>query len=136
MKTYPAVPALPGIIQKIVDSHKVKNVACFGLRLSHLQSEDVHWLHPDMGVSNVREKFELAHAPEEWNEGAFLGFENDNNCSLDEEEEPAVSKTASDRLDPPIEEQRKHGNSTQKHFLALTSQLKRSPSWALGLGGI
>ncbi|XP_062987252.1 focal adhesion kinase 1 isoform X6 [Elgaria multicarinata webbii] len=55
-----------GIIQKIVDSHKVKNVACYGLRLSHLQSEDVHWLHPDMGVSNVREKFELAHAPEEW----------------------------------------------------------------------
>ncbi|XP_042319759.1 focal adhesion kinase 1 isoform X9 [Sceloporus undulatus] len=55
-----------GIIQKIVDSHKVKNVACYGLRLSHLQSEEVHWLHPDMGVSNVREKFELAHPPEEW----------------------------------------------------------------------
>nr|XP_034981239.1 focal adhesion kinase 1 isoform X14 [Zootoca vivipara] len=55
-----------GIIQKIVDSHKVKNVACYGLRLSHLQSEEVHWLHPDMGVSNVREKFELSHAPEEW----------------------------------------------------------------------
>uniref|UniRef100_A0A8C3JK14 Protein tyrosine kinase 2 n=1 Tax=Calidris pygmaea TaxID=425635 RepID=A0A8C3JK14_9CHAR len=48
-----------GIIQKIVDSHKVKNVACYGLRLSHLQSEEVHWLHLDMGVSNVREKFEL-----------------------------------------------------------------------------
>ncbi|XP_066479821.1 focal adhesion kinase 1 isoform X3 [Tiliqua scincoides] len=55
-----------GIIQKIVDSHKVKNVACYGLRLSHLQSEEVHWLHPDMGVSNVRENFELTHAPEEW----------------------------------------------------------------------
>ncbi|XP_039190511.1 focal adhesion kinase 1 isoform X16 [Crotalus tigris] len=55
-----------GIIQKIVDCHKVKNVACFGLRLSHLQSEEVHWLHPDMGVSNVREKFEVGHAPEEW----------------------------------------------------------------------
>nr|XP_020660199.1 focal adhesion kinase 1 isoform X5 [Pogona vitticeps]XP_020660200.1 focal adhesion kinase 1 isoform X5 [Pogona vitticeps] len=55
-----------GIIQKIVDSHKVENVACYGLRLSHLQSEEVHWLHPDMGVSNVREKFELAHAPDEW----------------------------------------------------------------------
>uniref|UniRef100_A0A8C5U3Z3 Focal adhesion kinase 1 n=1 Tax=Malurus cyaneus samueli TaxID=2593467 RepID=A0A8C5U3Z3_9PASS len=55
-----------GIIQKIVDSHKVKNVACYGLRLSHLQSEEVHWLHLDMGVSNVREKFELTHPPEEW----------------------------------------------------------------------
>ncbi|XP_063155783.1 focal adhesion kinase 1 isoform X1 [Candoia aspera] len=55
-----------GIIQKIVDCHKVKNVACYGLRLSHLQSEEVRWLHPDMGVSNVRERFELGHAPEEW----------------------------------------------------------------------
>uniref|UniRef100_A0A8B9VDT2 Protein tyrosine kinase 2 n=1 Tax=Anas zonorhyncha TaxID=75864 RepID=A0A8B9VDT2_9AVES len=55
-----------GIIQKIVDSQKVKNVACYGLRLSHLQSEEVHWLHLDMGVSNVREKFEQAHPPEEW----------------------------------------------------------------------
>ncbi|XP_023597370.1 focal adhesion kinase 1 isoform X1 [Trichechus manatus latirostris] len=55
-----------GIIQKIVDSHKVKHVACYGFRLSHLLSEEVHWLHLDMGVSNVREKYELAHPPEEW----------------------------------------------------------------------
>ncbi|XP_069477792.1 focal adhesion kinase 1 isoform X5 [Ambystoma mexicanum] len=55
-----------GIIQKIVDSHKVKNVSCYGLRLSHLLSEEVHWLHPDMGVSHVREKYECAHPPEEW----------------------------------------------------------------------
>ncbi|XP_008849283.2 focal adhesion kinase 1 isoform X6 [Nannospalax galili] len=55
-----------GIIQKIVDSHKVKHVACYGFRLSHLRSEEVHWLHADMGVSSVREKYELAHPPEEW----------------------------------------------------------------------
>ncbi|KAI1901583.1 hypothetical protein AGOR_G00035900 [Albula goreensis] len=55
-----------GIIQKIVDIHKVKCVSCFGLRLSHLQSEEVHWLHPDMGVSHVREKYELNHPQEEW----------------------------------------------------------------------
>ncbi|XP_057168790.1 focal adhesion kinase 1-like isoform X2 [Ursus arctos] len=55
-----------GIIQKIVDSHKVKHVACYGFRLSHLRSEEVHWLHLDIGVSNVREKYELAHPPEEW----------------------------------------------------------------------
>ncbi|XP_035284877.1 focal adhesion kinase 1 isoform X9 [Anguilla anguilla] len=55
-----------GIIQKIVDIHKVKCVSCFGLRLSHLQSEDIHWLHPDMGVSHVREKYELNHPQEEW----------------------------------------------------------------------
>uniref|UniRef100_G3UCQ3 Focal adhesion kinase 1 n=1 Tax=Loxodonta africana TaxID=9785 RepID=G3UCQ3_LOXAF len=39
---------------------------CYGFRLSHLLSEEVHWLHLDMGVSNVREKYELAHPPEEW----------------------------------------------------------------------
>uniref|UniRef100_A0A3B3Q390 Focal adhesion kinase 1 n=1 Tax=Paramormyrops kingsleyae TaxID=1676925 RepID=A0A3B3Q390_9TELE len=55
-----------GIIQKIVDIHKVKCVSCFGLRLSHLQSGEVHWLHPDMGVSHVREKYELKHPQEEW----------------------------------------------------------------------
>ncbi|KAM4705730.1 focal adhesion kinase 1 isoform 3-T3 [Rhinophrynus dorsalis] len=55
-----------GIIQKIVDSHKVKCVASYGLRLSHLRSEEVHWLHLDMGVSHVREKYEQAHPPEEW----------------------------------------------------------------------
>ncbi|XP_043923186.1 focal adhesion kinase 1 isoform X4 [Protopterus annectens] len=55
-----------GIIQKIVDSHKVKNVACYGLRLSHLQLEEVHWLHPDMGVSHVRENYERNQPTDEW----------------------------------------------------------------------
>ncbi|XP_053571366.1 focal adhesion kinase 1 isoform X5 [Bombina bombina] len=55
-----------GIIQKIVESHKVKNVASYGIRLSHLLSEDVHWLHPDMGVSHIREKYEQAHPQDEW----------------------------------------------------------------------
>ncbi|XP_049629819.1 focal adhesion kinase 1 isoform X4 [Suncus etruscus] len=55
-----------GIIQKIVDSHKVKHVACYGFRLRHLRSEETHWLHLDMGVASAREKYELAHPPEEW----------------------------------------------------------------------
>uniref|UniRef100_A0A8C7G642 Focal adhesion kinase 1 n=1 Tax=Oncorhynchus kisutch TaxID=8019 RepID=A0A8C7G642_ONCKI len=55
-----------GIIQKILDIHKVKCVACFGLRLSHSQSGQVHWLHPDMGVSHVREKYEQNRSLEEW----------------------------------------------------------------------
>uniref|UniRef100_A0AAY4D0I2 Focal adhesion kinase 1 n=1 Tax=Denticeps clupeoides TaxID=299321 RepID=A0AAY4D0I2_9TELE len=55
-----------GIIQKIVDIHKVKCVACFGLRLSHVPSSEVHWLHPDMGVSHVREKYEQNHPQDEW----------------------------------------------------------------------
>uniref|UniRef100_A0A3B1IW00 Focal adhesion kinase 1 n=1 Tax=Astyanax mexicanus TaxID=7994 RepID=A0A3B1IW00_ASTMX len=55
-----------GIIQKIVDIHKVKCVSCFGLRLSHVQSGEVHWLHPDMGVSHVREKYEQNRPQDEW----------------------------------------------------------------------
>ncbi|XP_051245921.1 protein tyrosine kinase 2aa isoform X7 [Dicentrarchus labrax] len=56
-----------GIIQKILDIQKVRWTSCFGLRLSNVQSRDqVHWLHPDMGVSHVREKYEQARPNEEW----------------------------------------------------------------------
>ncbi|XP_073319655.1 focal adhesion kinase 1-like isoform X2 [Pagrus major] len=56
-----------GIIQKILDIHKVRWTSCFGLRLSNSLSRDqVHWLHPDMGVSHVREKYEQARPNEEW----------------------------------------------------------------------
>uniref|UniRef100_A0A671WKT8 non-specific protein-tyrosine kinase n=1 Tax=Sparus aurata TaxID=8175 RepID=A0A671WKT8_SPAAU len=56
-----------GIIQKILDIHKVRWTSCFGLRLSNgLSRDQVHWLHPDMGVSHVREKYEQARLNEEW----------------------------------------------------------------------
>uniref|UniRef100_A0A667WT42 Focal adhesion kinase 1 n=1 Tax=Myripristis murdjan TaxID=586833 RepID=A0A667WT42_9TELE len=56
-----------GIIQKIVDIHKVRWTSCFGLRLSNCQSKDqIHWLHPDMGVSHIREKYEQSRPQEEW----------------------------------------------------------------------
>ncbi|XP_045915740.1 protein tyrosine kinase 2aa isoform X2 [Micropterus dolomieu] len=56
-----------GIIQKILDIHKVRWTSCFGLRLSNSQSRDqVHWLHPDMGVSHIRENYEQARPNEEW----------------------------------------------------------------------
>ncbi|XP_030002622.1 LOW QUALITY PROTEIN: focal adhesion kinase 1-like [Sphaeramia orbicularis] len=56
-----------GIIQKILDIHKVRWTNCFGLRLSHAHTRDqVHWLHPDMGVSHVRETYEQARSNDEW----------------------------------------------------------------------
>ncbi|XP_061912517.1 protein tyrosine kinase 2aa isoform X2 [Entelurus aequoreus] len=57
-----------GIIQKILDIHKVRWTSCFGLRLSSSgQSRDqVNWLHPDLGVSHVREKYEQTRSGEEW----------------------------------------------------------------------
>lgn len=55
-----------GIIQKIVDIHKVRCVSCFGLRLCQLRTGEVHWLHPDMGVSHVRERYEHSHPQDDW----------------------------------------------------------------------
>uniref|UniRef100_A0A3B3QKH1 non-specific protein-tyrosine kinase n=1 Tax=Paramormyrops kingsleyae TaxID=1676925 RepID=A0A3B3QKH1_9TELE len=55
-----------GIIQRILDLHSVRSTPCFGLRLSHLRSGEMHWLHPDVGVTHVREKFEQNQAQEHW----------------------------------------------------------------------
>ncbi|XP_077363798.1 protein tyrosine kinase 2aa isoform X5 [Festucalex cinctus] len=57
-----------GIIQKILDIHKVRWTSCFGLRLSSSGQprDQVHWLHPDMGVSHVRETYEQERPNEEW----------------------------------------------------------------------
>lgn len=55
-----------GVIQKIAEIHKLRCVSSLGLRLSHLHSDSRHWLHPDLGVSHVREKYEKQHPQEEW----------------------------------------------------------------------
>lgn len=55
-----------GVIQKIAEIHKLRCVSSLGLRLSHLHSDALHWLHPDLGVCHVREKYEKQHPQEEW----------------------------------------------------------------------
>ncbi|XP_076016820.1 focal adhesion kinase 1-like isoform X1 [Genypterus blacodes] len=55
-----------GVIQKIAEIHKLRCVSSLGLRLTHLHSEALHWLHPDLGVSHIREKYEKQHPQEEW----------------------------------------------------------------------
>ncbi|KAM4633371.1 focal adhesion kinase 1-like isoform 4-T5 [Polymixia lowei] len=55
-----------GVIQKIAEIHKLRCVSSLGLRLTHLRSEALHWLHPDLGVSHVREKYEKQYPQEEW----------------------------------------------------------------------
>ncbi|XP_026226695.1 focal adhesion kinase 1-like isoform X1 [Anabas testudineus] len=55
-----------GVIQKIAEIHKLRCVSSLGLRLTHLHSDALHWLHPDLGVSHVREKYEKLHPQEEW----------------------------------------------------------------------
>ncbi|XP_044063861.1 focal adhesion kinase 1-like isoform X11 [Siniperca chuatsi] len=55
-----------GVIQKIAEIHKLRCVSSLGLRLTHLHSDGLHWLHPDLGVSHVRERYEKQHPQEEW----------------------------------------------------------------------
>ncbi|XP_061919346.1 focal adhesion kinase 1-like isoform X11 [Entelurus aequoreus] len=55
-----------GVIQKIAEIHKLRCVTSLGLRLTHLHTDARHWLHPDLGVSHVREKYEKQHPQEEW----------------------------------------------------------------------
>ncbi|MEQ2158366.1 hypothetical protein GOODEAATRI_011560, partial [Goodea atripinnis] len=53
-------------IRKIAEIHKLRCVSSLGLRLTHLHSDVLHWLHPDLGVSHVRERYEKQHPQEEW----------------------------------------------------------------------
>uniref|UniRef100_A0A3Q3J1E1 Focal adhesion kinase 1 n=1 Tax=Monopterus albus TaxID=43700 RepID=A0A3Q3J1E1_MONAL len=55
-----------GVIQKIAEIHKLRCVSSLGLRLTHLHSDALHWLHPDLGVCHIREKYEKQHPQEEW----------------------------------------------------------------------
>ncbi|XP_061560862.1 protein tyrosine kinase 2 beta, b [Phycodurus eques] len=58
------------IIRSILISGRVgPNVAhagCFGLLLRHLKSEQLHWLHPQLSVGEVEQRYESQHAAAEW----------------------------------------------------------------------
>ncbi|XP_030628021.1 protein tyrosine kinase 2 beta, b [Chanos chanos] len=58
------------IIQSILMSgHLGPNIqyaGCFGLRLKHLKSEELHWLHPDLTVGEVEQRYESHHIEAEW----------------------------------------------------------------------
>lgn len=39
---------------------------CYGLRLKHMKSDETHWLHPQMTVGEVQDKYECLHVEAEW----------------------------------------------------------------------
>ncbi|XP_019588685.1 protein-tyrosine kinase 2-beta isoform X2 [Rhinolophus sinicus] len=39
---------------------------CYGLRLKHMKSDEIHWLHPHMTVGEVQDKYECLHMEAEW----------------------------------------------------------------------
>ncbi|XP_028836608.1 protein-tyrosine kinase 2-beta-like [Denticeps clupeoides] len=58
------------IIQSILESERLgPNILypeCYGLLLKHLKSEEVHWLHPDLTVEEVEQRYENLHMEAEW----------------------------------------------------------------------
>lgn len=44
----------------------IKHVGCYGLLLKHLKSEELHWLHPDLTVGEVEQRYESHHVEAEW----------------------------------------------------------------------
>ncbi|XP_068580605.1 protein tyrosine kinase 2 beta, b [Cebidichthys violaceus] len=44
----------------------IEHAGCYGLLLKHLKSEELHWLHPDMTVGEVEQRYESHHAEAEW----------------------------------------------------------------------
>uniref|UniRef100_A0A3Q2YCD7 Focal adhesion kinase N-terminal domain-containing protein n=1 Tax=Hippocampus comes TaxID=109280 RepID=A0A3Q2YCD7_HIPCM len=44
----------------------VEHTGCFGLLLKHLKSEELHWLHPELTVEEVEQRYESHHVEAEW----------------------------------------------------------------------
>ncbi|GAA6109347.1 protein-tyrosine kinase 2-beta isoform X1 [Tachysurus ichikawai] len=61
---------IKAIIQSILESGRlgpnIKFTGCYGLRLKHLKSDEVHWLHPNLTVNEVEKKYEQQHVQAEW----------------------------------------------------------------------
>ncbi|KAK7893220.1 hypothetical protein WMY93_022372 [Mugilogobius chulae] len=45
---------------------QIQNVSCFGLLLKHLKSSELHWLHPDLTISELKQRYEQHHLEAEW----------------------------------------------------------------------
>ncbi|XP_056150911.1 protein tyrosine kinase 2 beta, b [Lampris incognitus] len=58
------------IIQSILVSGRlgpnIQHKNCYGLLLKHLKSEELHWLHPDLTVEEVEQRYESHHVEAEW----------------------------------------------------------------------
>ena len=49
----------------------VEHVGCYGLLLKHLKSDELHWLHPDLTVGEVEQRYESHHVEAEWRYGSI-----------------------------------------------------------------
>uniref|UniRef100_A0A674B8S8 non-specific protein-tyrosine kinase n=1 Tax=Salmo trutta TaxID=8032 RepID=A0A674B8S8_SALTR len=58
------------IVQSILTSGRlgpnIQYKGCYGLLLKHLKSDELHWLHPDLTVGEVEQRYESHHVEAEW----------------------------------------------------------------------
>ncbi|XP_010000525.1 PREDICTED: protein-tyrosine kinase 2-beta [Chaetura pelagica] len=66
----PVTTEIREVIKSILVSGRIgpdiKLSECYGLRLKHVKSDEIHWLHPDLTVGEVQEKYECLHLEAEW----------------------------------------------------------------------
>ncbi|XP_064911573.1 protein-tyrosine kinase 2-beta isoform X6 [Columba livia] len=66
----PVTTQIREVIRSILVSGRIgpdiKLAECYGLRLKHVKSDEIHWLHPDLTVGEVQEKYECLHLEAEW----------------------------------------------------------------------
>ncbi|XP_041834984.1 protein-tyrosine kinase 2-beta-like [Melanotaenia boesemani] len=44
----------------------IRHGLCYGLLLNHLKSSEMHWLHPDLTVAELTQRYEQQHLEAEW----------------------------------------------------------------------
>ncbi|XP_052380397.1 protein-tyrosine kinase 2-beta-like isoform X2 [Oncorhynchus keta] len=58
------------IVQSVLNSGRlgpnIQYKGCYGLLLKHLKSDELHWLHPDLTVGEVEQRYESHHVEAEW----------------------------------------------------------------------
>ncbi|XP_050750988.1 protein-tyrosine kinase 2-beta isoform X2 [Gymnogyps californianus] len=66
----PVTTEIREVIRSILVSGRIgpdiRLAECYGLRLKHVKSDEIHWLHPDLTVGEVQEKYECLHLEAEW----------------------------------------------------------------------
>lgn len=67
---YLLLPPIQAVINAVLSSGcvgpDIKHSPCYGLLLKHLKSSAIHWLHPDLTVSELTQRYEQQHLEAEW----------------------------------------------------------------------
>lgn len=66
---FPLQEVIKSILQSGRIGPDIQLAECYGLRLKHVKSDEIHWLHPDMTVGEVQDKYECLHLEAEWRYG-------------------------------------------------------------------